>query len=206
MVDRSRYWPKVPDYSADVGLPKGVFRRSLQLYHIAYDQQTKRQIWVKLGPIWNANAQERWRASVLRHNTAGYVKRTLYVDENGPVALQALKDLLKNARKNAKARGLEISITIEDLKSLAELSQGRCMLTGISFEHGACDGLKESATRRKRVWAPSLDRIESTKGYVPGNVRLVCMAVNAALQEFGDAVLLRIAHALVERHGLSNIQ
>jgi hypothetical protein len=206
VVDRSRYWPKKPDHSADIELPKGVFRKGLQLYHVAYDQQTKRQIWTKLGPTWCGEAQEKWRASVLRHNTAGHVKRTLYVDETGPVALPALKDLLTNARKNARARGLEITITLEDMKGLAELSQGRCMLTGIPFEHGACDALRESTTRRKRVWAPSLDRIESSKGYVPGNVRLVCMAVNAALQEFGDAVLLRIAHALVERHGLSNIQ
>ncbi|MCB4365444.1 hypothetical protein KIH07_17000 [Hydrogenophaga taeniospiralis] len=206
MVDRSRYWPKKQDHSADVDLPKGVFRKGLQLYHVTQDAQTKRQIWTKLGPTWNGTAQGKWRASILRHNSAGHVKRTLYVDDTGPVALPALKDLLANARKNARARGLEITITLDDILALAELSQGRCMLTGISFEHGAATSLADISSRRKRVWAPSLDRIESSKGYVPGNVRLVCMAVNAALQEFGDAVLLRIAKALVERHGISNIQ
>ena len=206
MVDRSRYWPKVPDHSADVDLPKGVFRRGPSLYHVWYDKATKRQVWKKLGATWTKDTQDKWRASVLRNNSAGHVKRTLYTEDSGPVALPAIHDLLRNAKKNARARGLDIDLTIADLKELAELSQGRCMLTGIPFEHGADDSLKDNNTRRKRVWAPSLDRIESSKGYVPGNVRLVCMAVNAALQEFGDAVLLRIAHALVERHGLSNIQ
>lgn len=203
MGDRSQYRAKKPDHSADISLPKGVVRRSLQLYHIAYDSKTKKQLWIKLGPTWNGLAQERWRASVLRNNTAAHVKRTLYVDDAGPVALRALKDLIVNARKNAKARALEITITLDDIKVLAELSQGRCMLTGIPFEHGADEDLRQSPTRRKRVWAPSIDRIDSSKGYVPGNVRLVCMAVNVALQEFGDTVLLRIAKALVERHGLS---
>lgn len=202
MVDRTRYWPKTPDCSADINLPKGVFRKGPSLYHVSYDATTKRQVWKKLGPTWTKDTQEKWRASVLRTNTAGHVKRVLYADETGPVPLAALQDLLRNAKKNAKARGLDITLTIDDLKELAELSQGRCMLTGLSFEHGAEDTLKGSNSRRKRVWAPSLDRIDSAAGYVPGNVRLVCMAVNAALQEFGDAVLMRIAVALVERHRL----
>ena len=204
MVDRTKYFQKKPDHSNDVNLPKGVFRKGLQLYHVTYDQCTKRQIWNKLGPTWTAETQENWRASVLRHNTAGHVKRTLYVDDNGPVALPALKDLLANAKKNARARGLEFALTLDDLKELAELSQGRCMLSGLEFEHGAATALRESTSRRKRVWAPSLDRINSNDGYVPGNVRLVCMAVNAALQEFGDSVLLKIAHAIAQRFPISS--
>jgi hypothetical protein len=203
MVDRTRYWPKTPDYSADANLPKSVVRRGPSLFHIGYDPAKKRQVWTKIGTTWTKDTQDKWRASVLRHNSAAFVKRTLYTDDTGPVALTPLKDLLRNARKNAKARDLEITLTLDDLKDLAELSQGRCMLTGIPFEHGAEGRLKESTTRRKRVWAPSLDRIDSAAGYVPGNVRLVCMAVNAALQEFGDAVLMRIASALVERHALT---
>lgn len=206
MVDRTRYWPKAPDHSADVNLPKGVFRKGPSLYHVWYDQGEKRQVWKKLGATWTKETQDKWRASVLRNNTAGHVKRTLYIDDAGPVALPALQDLLRNARKNAKARSLDFALTLDDLKELAELSQGRCMLTGIPFEHGADEMLKDNTTRRKRVWAPSLDRIDSADGYVPGNVRLVCMAVNAALQEFGDAVLMRIAMALAERSRTSNIQ
>lgn len=206
MVDNTKYWPKPIDKTKDLHLPARVYRKGGSLYFTYIEPQTKIERWIPIGQEWNHETRERWRVLALRHGTARYIKKNLYTEDGGPVALQALKDLLANARKNARARGLEITITIEDIKALAELSQGCCMLSGIPFEHGASDDLLESTSRRKRVWAPSLDRIESSKGYVPGNVRLVCMAVNAALQEFGDSVLLRIAHALVKRHGISNIQ
>jgi hypothetical protein len=45
----------------------------------------------------------------------------------------------------------------------------------------------------------SLDRIIPVLGYVRGNVRVVCFAVNQARSDYGDEVLLIIAKALVER-------
>ncbi len=51
---------------------------------------------------------------------------------------------------------------------------------------------------RRAPWAPSVDRIDSSKGYVPGNVRLVCVAANLAMNEWGEDVLARVARAYVE--------
>ena len=52
---------------------------------------------------------------------------------------------------------------------------------------------------RKRMWAPSVDRINSAHGYVAGNMRLVAIAVNIAMSDFGEEFLLRIAEAIVRR-------
>jgi hypothetical protein len=51
----------------------------------------------------------------------------------------------------------------------------------------------------KHPYGPSLDRINSQKGYVRGNVRLVCTAVNFGLGQWGDEVFLPIAEATTHR-------
>jgi len=51
------------------------------------------------------------------------------------------------------------------------------------------------------AFRPSLDRINSKRGYVPGNVRIILFALNVALGNFGEAVYLQIAKAMLSRHG-----
>ncbi|MEN6586401.1 MAG: hypothetical protein ABFE02_10210 [Sulfuricella sp.] len=190
--------------TGDGALPKSVYRRGKQLYYVVKDRESGKVVWLKIGPVWDA---EKWRALVQRYNTSAHVARTLYRKSEAELPLHALRALLRNARKNANSRALPCTITIEDLLDLSRQAAGRCMFSGIEFEHGPADTMLTSRSRRKRLWAPSLDRIDSSKGYEPGNIRLVCMAVNAALQEFGDDVLIRIALALAKRHAtLSNIQ
>lgn len=107
--------------------------------------------------------------------------------------------MLRNARKNAKTRGMLCTLNLEELQLAAQRTAGRCELTGISFEYGQAKELATVETRRKRVWAPSLDRLDGLGGYTAENVRIVCMAVNIARQEFGDDVLFRIAEGLAVR-------
>ena len=47
-------------------------------------------------------------------------------------------------------------------------------------------------------WAPSVDRLDNSLGYVPGNVRIVCWAFNNMRGDFPDEVvetLVRACHA-----------
>jgi hypothetical protein len=48
-------------------------------------------------------------------------------------------------------------------------------------------------------FAPSIDRIIPKKGYVKGNVQVVCWAYNAAKNQWGEDVLLTLAHAIVDK-------
>lgn len=115
-----------------------------------------------------------------------------------PVAEADLRGLLRNARKNAKSRNLACTLALDDMEAIAIRSRGYCELTRIPFDSAVAEEAATIKSRRKRLWAPSLDRIDAAKGYTPENVRLVCFAVNAALQEFGDATLIRIGLALAE--------
>lgn len=52
---------------------------------------------------------------------------------------------------------------------------------------------------RTNPWTPSIDRIDNSKGYLPGNVRVVCGAFNTMRNEYPDDVVFALAKALAAR-------
>ena len=96
------------------------------------------------------------------------------------------KRLFSQAKKNAKRRGIGWDLSESDCEFLVKKSKGKCQVSGIAF-----DFRKGESSRRP--WSPSLDRIKSSKGYSAGNVRLVCVAVNYAMNEWGESVLRVLA-------------
>lgn len=74
------------------------------------------------------------------------------------------KGLLKLAKQRVKSSGWELTITEEDIQ-VPEF----CPVFGVRLEFGRMDDRDNS---------PSLDRIDSTKGYIPGNVAVICWAAN----------------------------
>lgn len=180
-------------------LPKGVVRNHGALYWISTDPATKKQTWHRLGSTWS-EAEPKYRQLVVKTRKPGYAGRVLYEAGEGPIPERFLQEMLKNARKNAKSRGLEFTLTLDDAKVLAERCGGRCELTGLQFQYGQAEEMRGKEGRRRRVWAPSFDRVDSRAGYTPRNLRIVCFAVNAARQEFGDEILLKVAHGLVKHN------
>jgi len=57
--------------------------------------------------------------------------------------------------------------------------------------------LERSYERRPN--SPSLDRIDPTRGYTMDNVRVVCLAANTAMGNWGEAAFMPIAQAWVEK-------
>lgn len=95
------------------------------------------------------------------------------------------------AAKRAKANGVEFSLTWEPIAKAIEL--GVCTVTKLPF-----DMAPGSGKHHANPWAPSLDRKDSSKGYTPGNVQVVCAAYNYAKSEWSADVLLRLARAIVD--------
>ena len=73
------------------------------------------------------------------------------------------------------------------------LSGGLCAVSGIAFDDNA------TGKRGIRPWMATLDRIDAAGPYAIGNVRIICLAANNALADFGDEVLERLAEAVVHR-------
>lgn len=105
-------------------------------------------------------------------------------------------DVLISARKRAKRQSLPFDLTADDIEGLLRTQEYRCAVSGLLFRPNAG---KEAGTYRG-AYRPSLDRIRPKLGYVIGNVRLVLVAVNVAMSDWGEDVLLDIARALVKRH------
>jgi hypothetical protein len=76
---------------------------------------------------------------------------------------------------------------------LWDRQDGRCDVTGIGFHlQSFPDALV------KHPFAPSIDRKLSSRGYTPDNVRLVCVAANFGMGQWGEEVFLSLARAAVE--------
>jgi hypothetical protein len=120
-------------------------------------------------------------------------KKRYYSDNLDSVA--AL--MFQHAKSRNKTHGLDFDIDKEYLLSLFERQNNECALTGIKFQYDIGDDSLDLT--HKRPFAPSLDRIDSKRGYTKDNVRIVCVIVNFALCEFGDQVFDQMCEAYVNR-------
>ena len=80
--------------------------------------------------------------------------------------------LLTEAQHRAKKKGLPFDFTQLDLEQLMRKQRGLCAYTGEPLV------LHKSARQRAKGNTLSLDRIDSSKGYVRGNVQLVHKVIN----------------------------
>lgn len=78
-------------------------------------------------------------------------------------------------RLNGRRRDIEFNITIQDIKELHDKANGKCAISGLDMTH-CWNSLR----------AVSIDRIDSSQGYIHGNVQLVCMWANLAKQRFSN--------------------
>ena len=94
---------------------------------------------------------------------------------------------LRSVRGRAKAKGLEYALTNEWGESNWT---GCCALTGIPFDlfHG---------TGHVHPYSPSIDRIDSKKGYLPDNCRFVLQCVNSFRSTLGDSEMFTVVNALI---------
>lgn len=100
------------------------------------------------------------------------------------------KTVYWRARKNARTRGIEFFLTEDDFVGIVSRAKGTCEVTGIPFT------LANPTQSKRRPFAPSLDRIDSLMPYFAENCRLVAVAVNAAMSDWGYdtlATMLRIS-------------
>lgn len=108
------------------------------------------------------------------------------VTPNGTVTV-----LLNYARDRSRKNNLPFELHREWLAP--KLVKGTCEMTGIRLERGT-----NTKGHRTHPFAPSLDRITPKLGYTKENTRLVCFAVNRAMSDWGEDVLIEIAEKLIE--------
>lgn len=106
--------------------------------------------------------------------------------------METARRLVSRSRASAQSRGMDFNVTPESIYDLMEASKFHCCLSGIAFS--TADRLPGDT---RNPWAPSIDRIDSRGGYTRDNVRVVSVAANLALADWGYDVLLRLAEGMV---------
>jgi len=81
-----------------------------------------------------------------------------------------------NARTRSRNRGITFTLdsSVSDIQRRIDL--GVCEITGTPFD----------LSPGRKYNSPSLDRINSKRGYEHDNVRVVCHAMNAAMGDWGE--------------------
>ncbi len=115
----------------------------------------------------------------MRESQARYYQRNKQAAAERNAARSAESVMWSAAKQRAKRSGREFTISVEDI-----IIPTHCPALGIEMKRG---------TMAERANSPSLDRIDSSKGYVPGNVQVISQKANrmkndATLEELKSLV------------------
>lgn len=135
-----------------------------------------------------------WCKSCISQKQASYHQRTWGEDKLKYTAFKRTKSVrsyLQYLRGKAVQRGKAGGVlSLDVLELLWQTQQGRCALTGWPMTMELAAGVVPTNC--------SLDRIDSSQGYVVGNVQLVCRAANTAKSNLTTAEFVQLCRAVVE--------
>lgn len=119
-----------------------------------------------------------------------------------PAMAKRLRGLVPRSRQRAGRAGraqLAHDFPADHAEQLFQQQHGSCAISGLPFSLSEFAGVLV-----KHPLAPSLDRISSQGGYTADNVRLVCVAVDFGMGQWGEGLYLTFARAAVERSNRTN--
>lgn len=129
---------------------------------------------------------------------AQIAKDNLEAEDWAPVDNRWRTTLYHASKKNARVRSLTWDLTRDQFDQLIDGSGMRCAVTGIPFDMSPVVG-----AGMRRPFYPSLDRRDSLLGYEISNCRMVCVAANIAMQQWGEEVLRRLAIGFFQHQNLN---
>lgn len=137
-----------------------------------------RKFKAKLQPIHKAPAAK----------TSG--KRRNFSHPDWATAPTWAKPLYLLVESRSRRDGRSAFLSPAEYLAVVARANGRCEVSGLPFD-------SERAAGKRAPFAPSLDRIDCSKGYIAGNVRLVSIIMNCALGDFGETALETAAKAFL---------
>jgi hypothetical protein len=103
----------------------------------------------------------------------------------------------RQAKLNSVGRQIPWTLTGAEFSLIVAASGGRCAVSGLTFD---------IPTRKARgPFGASIDRIDCAGDYSFGNVRLVCVIVNIAMNTWGEDALVTLAAAIAEHRNSGRV-
>lgn len=94
--------------------------------------------------------------------------------------------LAQHAKCRALKDGIPFALTAREVRRLQDVMDGGlCEMSGLPFDMAG----------RRTAASPSLDRIIPRVGYTDGNVRIILLAMNVAMGNWGEKETRRIMRA-----------
>jgi len=110
-----------------------------------------------------------------------------------------MKNIVQHAEKRGSGPGSIVEITLADLKEQWEKQDGVCPYTGWKLVN------TQMAARNSKVPKTpdraSVDRIDSSKGYIKGNIQFIAFMANVAKHDFHEDELIRFCKAVAQNKG-----
>lgn len=109
-------------------------------------------------------------------------------------------------KRHARERGYEFKIIIEYIQNLIELQNFKCALSGLPLILNIENTFR--LTGKYNLNTASLDRIDSSKGYIEGNVQWVHKDINYMKQDLNETYFYNMCKNVVnnmEKRGVCNV-
>lgn len=155
--------------------------------------------WESICPICNEGVRWRQKASMKRHNSCHKCASKLKRGNNSPHwkgAEHVPASVLAKIRCTlVRGRTLECRITVEDLEDVWIKQNGSCCLTGLPLSFPEVLYTNEN----KKKGSASVDRIDSSIGYVKGNIQFVDKRINNMKQDLSQEEFIDLCKMVAEK-------
>ena len=118
------------------------------------------------------------------------LRRGKIPDEYSP-----FREYFKLIKRRTKERSEPLSLSLDDLKQQWEKQNGICPFTGWQLEIPRTSHWAECPITPRRA---SIDRVDSSIGYVPGNIQFVSVMANYCKHQFTDQDVIDFCRAVAE--------
>lgn len=134
------------------------------------------QFWAKPSVLANGHKKSCGCSSLGKRKGGKYISSTLF----------------SHIQRGAEYRNLEFNVSFDYLDSLLEQQNFMCVLSG--------EKLTSSYQTKLRTVNLSLDRIDSSKGYIEGNVQWVSKTVNLSKQSLTNKDYIELCKKVVNHN------
>ena len=98
-----------------------------------------------------------------------------------------------NIKEGARQRNLTFNITLQYAWDLFEKQNKKCSLSGVPLYFGRANHKQSEATA-------SIDRIDSSKGYIEGNIQWVHKSINIMKNALSNDIFISFCHEVSKKH------